>query len=200
MFHPLIHAELARDRRGVLQRDAAQAGGRPSRLWSPTRERLKRDCSREDANRGGRRVGILARVRHIALGSLACALLVGALAAAGRPSAAHATAAVPDPERSSTAPTGWHWWVDRSEDELKTQYKTDGDRIVSLQVTSTSPYRFTAALVHNSGVYQRQWGWWYGKTAQQVEDKVAITAREAFRNELLTSAVQSALATWPNNP
>src|SRR5262245_403713 len=104
MFHPLIHAELARDRRGVLQRDAAQVGGRRSSVLSPTRERLKRDSSREDANRSGRRVGILARVRHLALGSLACALLLGALVVAGRPSAAHATTAVPDPDRSSTEP------------------------------------------------------------------------------------------------
>lgn len=85
---------------------------------------------------------------------------------------AAAGAAAPDPERHATAPTGWHWWYGQSEAQLKQHYTADGDRIVDIEVESTSPYRFTVATVRNQGVYARGWYWYYGLTAAQLKDKL----------------------------
>ncbi len=83
-----------------------------------------------------------------------------------------ATAAVPDPERNATTPTGWHWYYGLSEAQVKERYAADGDRIVDLEVQSTSPYRFAVATVANSGVHARGWYWYYGLSAAQVKAKL----------------------------
>src|SRR5688500_10728865 len=80
------------------------------------------------------------------------ALLVG--------SAAQASAAAPDPERNSTAPTGWHWWYGLSAEQVEQRYKEDGDRIIDVEVQGTSPLRFAVATVRNTGVYARGWYWY----------------------------------------
>ena len=81
---------------------------------------------------------------------------------------ATAGAAVPDPERNATTPTGWHWWYGQSEAQVKQHYKDDGERIIDLEVQSTSPYRFAVATVRNTGAYARGWYWYYGLTADAV--------------------------------
>lgn len=84
-----------------------------------------------------------------------------------------ATAAVPDPERSSDAITGWHWWHNVSESQLKSKYESKNERIIDLEVDRTGPHRFTAALVRNKGPYQRAWWWYFGKSRNQVVAKTA---------------------------
>ena len=49
----------------------------------------------------------------------------------------------------------------------------EAERIVSLHVESTSPYRFTVALVHNSGPYARGWYWFYDLSAKKLKSKVS---------------------------
>jgi len=102
---------------------------------------------------------------------LALVLAVAALGPSAL-AAAPASAAVPDPERDSSAPTGWHWWYGLSEAQLKQRYGQDGDRIIDIEVQSTSPTRFAVATVRNAGVYQRGWYWYYGLTATQLKARI----------------------------
>lgn len=85
---------------------------------------------------------------------------------------APATAAAPDPERHATTPTGWHWYYGLSAAQVKQRYQAHGDRIVDLEVQSTSPYRFAVATVRNQGVYARGWYWYYGLTASQLKARL----------------------------
>ena len=81
-------------------------------------------------------------------------------------------AAVPDPDRNSTVPTGWTWWRDQTPAEMNTN-RHAGFRILSLEPSPSLSGTFDAVMVRNAGAYQRSDGWWYGFTAQQVLDKVA---------------------------
>src|SRR5205807_426278 len=83
--------------------------------------------------------------------------------------AGSASAAVPDPERNSNALTGWEWYHGVSESFITNKINANGERIVSLHVESTSPYRFTVALVHNSGPYARGWYWFYNLSAKKLK-------------------------------
>lgn len=107
--------------------------------------------------------------RHTHRAAAVFAAVAGlALTAAPAPAAA----AVPDPERNATTPTGWHWYHGLTAAQVKERYKASGDRIVDLEVQSTSPYRFAVATVANSGVYARGWHWYYGLSAAQVTAKL----------------------------
>ncbi|HWI06619.1 MAG TPA: serine hydrolase [Solirubrobacteraceae bacterium] len=106
--------------------------------------------------------------RHIRR-SATLAVATGLLAAGAAPAA---QAAVPDPERNATTPTGWHWYYGLSAEQVKQRYAAHGDRIVDLEVQSTAPHRFNVATVRNSGVYARGWYWYYGLTAAQVKDRL----------------------------
>jgi hypothetical protein len=101
--------------------------------------------------------------RTVALAVSAAALAAGSTSAA---------AATPDPERNSTSPTGWHWYYGLTEAQVKQRYGADGDRIVDLEVESTSPYRFAIATIRNTGAHARGWYWYYGQTAAQVKAKL----------------------------
>jgi Beta-lactamase enzyme family/Bacterial tandem repeat domain 1 len=109
------------------------------------------------------------RISHPTRRAATLLTAVAGLALAGP---ATAGAAVPDPERHATTPTGWHWYHGLTEAQVKQRYAADGDRIVDLEVESTSPYRFAVATVRNTGVYARGWYWYYGQTAAQVKAKL----------------------------
>lgn len=100
------------------------------------------------------------------------ATLLAATGLALAAAAPGAVAAAPDPERNATTPTGWHWYHGLSEAQVKQRYRSHGDRIVDLEVQSTSPYRFAVATVRNQGVYARGWYWYYGLTASQLKAKL----------------------------
>ncbi len=102
-----------------------------------------------------------------ALGLVLASLLLAAFAAAP------AGAAVPDPERNSTVQTSWHWWYGLSASQVEDKYKADGDRIIDIEVQSTSPTRFSVATVRNTGVYARGWHWYHGLTATQLSARIA---------------------------
>lgn len=75
-------------------------------------------------------------------------------------------------ERSLTTPTGWWWLTGVSADAIKNKIR-DGYRLIDLEVEKTSPYRFSAAFVKNTGEHKKGWWWYYGKTGDQVKDLVA---------------------------
>lgn len=101
-----------------------------------------------------------------------CATLIAITSAALLAGTATGQAAVPDPERNATTPTSWHWYHGLSAAQVKQRYSAHGDRIVDLEVQSTSPYRFTVATVKNSGVYARGWYWYYGLSAAQLRERL----------------------------
>ena len=96
--------------------------------------------------------------------------MLAALACAASP--APAGAAVPDPERDATAQTAWHWYHSLTAAQVAQRLAADRDRIVDLEVQSTSPDRFAVATVRNEGVYRRAWYWYTGLTAPQVHSKL----------------------------
>lgn len=108
----------------------------------------------------GRRSRIRARVATI----LAVAV-VATTSLAIAPSAAAITP-VQDPERNSSSVTGWGWHTNVSPATISA-YVAQGNRIIDLEVNSSSP-TFSVAYVKNSGTYQRAWWWYYGLTQTQV--------------------------------
>jgi len=108
-------------------------------------------------------------ISRICRRAVALLAIGGAGLAAG---SASAVAATPDPERNSITPTGWHWSYGQTEAQVKQHYAADGDRIVDLEVESTSPYRFAVATMRNTGPHARGWYWYYGQTAAQVKAKL----------------------------
>src|SRR5262245_5996766 len=82
------------------------------------------------------------------------------------------TAARAQDERSLTDPTGWYWYYNQTPAALSDVITNTGSRIVDLEVSSTSPLLFTAALVVNSGPYAKGWWWYYGLTEADVSQKI----------------------------
>jgi hypothetical protein len=88
-----------------------------------------------------------------ALGALAVLMAtVGA-------SYASPAAAVQDPERNATTPTGWHFWVGQTREKIDQLANQAGERVVDVNVDSVTPLRFSAVLVRNTGPYARTGGW-----------------------------------------
>ena len=73
---------------------------------------------------------------------LAAALLLLVPALAG---------AAVDPHRLADTPTAWYWQYNVSAAQLTDVIDTYGARIIDLEVHSTDPLTFTAALVKNEG-------------------------------------------------
>jgi Beta-lactamase enzyme family/Bacterial tandem repeat domain 1 len=87
---------------------------------------------------------------------------VTALAAGLFGGPADASAAVPDPERNATTPVGWHVWTGQTKAAIDQLAQNAGERVVNVQVVSTSPLLFSAVMVANSGAYARTGDWSYG--------------------------------------
>lgn len=100
--------------------------------------------------------------RKTAAAAVTAVALIGATAGA---STATTSAAVQDPERNATTPTGWHFWTGQSKAQIDQLAKNAGERVVDVNVDSTSPLRFSAVLVRNTGPYARTGGWSYGSEA-----------------------------------
>ena len=71
-------------------------------------------------------------------------------------------------ERRLMTPTGWSWYTGVSASQLADKVAS-GYRIFDLEVESTSPYRFSAALVRNQGDHEKTWWWYYGQTSAQIQ-------------------------------
>jgi len=70
-------------------------------------------------------------------------------------------------ETLNVTPTAWVWYYGVSADQL-TSLANSGYRIVSLQVTQTSPLAFTVAMVQNTGTYAKMWWVYYGLSGDQL--------------------------------
>ncbi len=126
--------------------------------------------------------------------SLRKSIVIGAIAAAALAVASPASAAVIDPERNSTAITGWWWYYGQTEAQLNSIATTNGARIVDIEVESTSPYLFTAAFVKNTGTYARTWYWYYGLTSAGVAQKISSLSARVIDIERYTVGGQRRFA------
>jgi hypothetical protein len=107
-------------------------------------------------------------IRKTALAALVAIVL---LAAAVSSSSATPAAAAQDPERNVTTPTGWHFWVGMTKTKINKLANQAQERVVDVNVDSTSPLRYSAVLVRNSGPYARTGGWSFG-TEAHVTNKI----------------------------
>jgi Beta-lactamase enzyme family/Bacterial tandem repeat domain 1 len=98
-------------------------------------------------------------------------LVAVAALAVGAPAGAVPFAAQPDPERAAGV-TGWYWQLGRTETQLNDFWKEKKQRITSIEVDSTSPYRFSAVMVRNDGPYARTWSWWFDRDESGVKERV----------------------------
>ncbi|HKP57235.1 MAG TPA: serine hydrolase [Polyangiales bacterium] len=65
-------------------------------------------------------------------------------------------------------PTAWWWYYGQTAQQVSDALSANQGRLVSLQVESSSPLRFTVAMVKNTGSYAKSWWWYYGQTAAQL--------------------------------
>ena len=80
------------------------------------------------------------------------------------------TQAIPAlPERNLTKPSQWYWLTGVTAAQIK-QKVDQGYRIFDLEIESTSPYKFSVAMIKNSGAHKSGWWWYYGKSSQQIKD------------------------------
>jgi hypothetical protein len=75
---------------------------------------------------------------------------------------------VADMERNLTTPTAWYVYHGVDPTTLSHLLSQNQARLVDLQVDSTSPYRFTVAMVKNTGDYAKAWWWYYGISGDQL--------------------------------
>jgi hypothetical protein len=99
---------------------------------------------------------------------VAVGITLVALAVAGP-----AGAAVVDPERNSSAITGWWWYYGQTEAQINSIASSNGARVTDIEVQSTSPHTFAATFVQNAGPYARGWWWYYNLTSAQVAQKIS---------------------------
>ena len=128
------------------------------------------------------------------------ALAMGILAATAiGTSKASMAAAVMDPERNATIPTGWHFWVGQTKAQIDKRAKKAKERVVDVNVDSVAPLRFSAVLVRNAGPYARVGGWSYGSEAD-VTNKINATHGRLIDLEPFTVAGKRRLAyVWVKN-
>src|SRR6266496_1639400 len=113
----------------------------------------------------------LHRRRAVALVAAVVAVLAIA-STAGSAIAGATEGPVQDPERSATTPTGWHVWIGQSKADLDKLAQDSGERVVNVQVVSTSPLRFSAVLVKNVGLHARREA---GRTAPRAMSRTRST-------------------------
>ena len=103
------------------------------------------------------------RLIVLALGLCTAAALVGA-----------GSATASTQVRTQSDPTAWWWAYGQTAAEVAQLVNANGARIVDIEVEQASPsYRFSVALVENAGVYDKTWWWYYGLTADQLNDHVS---------------------------
>jgi hypothetical protein len=109
------------------------------------------------------------RRRSAVCGALAACLLLGV---AGK---AMAATPVQDPERNSMAVTSWFWQDFVSIPTMNSLLSSQNQRIVDLEVDSTSPsLTLSATTVSNATApYKRTWWWYVGDSISDVNSQLA---------------------------
>ncbi|NEO61976.1 MAG: hypothetical protein F6J98_16650 [Moorea sp. SIO4G2] len=111
-------------------------------------------------------------------------------------------------ETSDTTPTQFWWLQGVSVNQIKAKLK-EGYRIIDLEVESTSPYRFSAAMVKNQGAYAKKWWWYYGITSETLKEKLSqnrariidlqvyrVNGKKRYAVVLVSNTASDAKAWW----
>lgn len=129
-------------------------------------------------------------VRHHAVLVLVCSMLAPALlAAAGGPASA-----APGLERDSRNPTGWAWYTGVDAATLAGILGPGTLRITDIEIDSTAPTTFTAALVDNGGEHASNWWWYYDADLTDITGYLASNNARLIDLERYTDAGQTRYA------
>ncbi|MBL8898716.1 MAG: hypothetical protein JNM84_13850 [Planctomycetes bacterium] len=82
-------------------------------------------------------------------------------------------------DRENLALTSGQWVLGQAPAGLAPLF-AGGLRPVDVEISSTNPLQFDAALVANSGSYQKDWWWYYDQTAQGVQEKITLHGARAI--------------------
>jgi hypothetical protein len=83
-----------------------------------------------------------------------------------------------DLERLSGENTEWWCYGSASPETIRTALDEHEARLIDLEVTSTSPLRFSAVMIRNSGSYASESWWYYGMDGDRVSALLGeLTAR-----------------------
>lgn len=85
---------------------------------------------------------------------------VGRDDATNEPASTDAAEVVGGDERMQTDPAGWLWLTNVSESQIKSAETANNARVVDITIEDTSPLRFSALLVGNTGPYAKT-SWFY---------------------------------------
>lgn len=75
-------------------------------------------------------------------------------------------------ERSATDRVVNWYFTNLSEVEINRKTRDLDARIIDIEVTNTSPMRFTVSMVKNGGVYRGDWSWFYGMSARGLNNRL----------------------------
>ncbi len=79
-----------------------------------------------------------------------------------------------DADQSLTTPTAWYWYTGVSASTVTDKIAENNGRLIDIEIESSSPLRFTVAMVKNTGDYGHAWWWYYGQTKAQLEAKITL--------------------------
>ncbi|MFG0306696.1 MAG: GC-type dockerin domain-anchored protein [Phycisphaerales bacterium JB040] len=88
-------------------------------------------------------------------GAVATVALTGGVAAA-------------QPQTDVVDPTGWYWQYNVEIADVADLVNNNNQRVVDIEIESTSPFRVSAVTVTNSGDYAKSWWWYFGQTEADV--------------------------------
>lgn len=91
----------------------------------------------------------------------------------------------------NTTPTAWTWMHGQSAEQLTAYLQANNMRLVSLQVETASPLRFTVALVENAGSHTMSWTWVHSKNETELRalirsQSLRIVDLEAYQVDGIT--------------
>src|SRR5262245_17225416 len=90
-------------------------------------------------------------------------------------------------ERYQSDPAAWGWYYGVTESDINAVL-AKGYRIVEMDVESANPYRYTVAVVQNSGPYAKAWWWWTLLTFDEVNAKLKSLNARLIRAKLIAVA------------
>jgi len=76
--------------------------------------------------------------------------------------------AIADLERTDDTPTAWYWLYGQTGQQITDFIIANNVRLVDLEVESTSPIKFTAAFLPNTGLHSTGWWWYYNLSGATI--------------------------------
>lgn len=85
-----------------------------------------------------------------------------------------ATIPAPKLEKNQNDPTAWWWFYNVTPAQVTQLLDANHARLVSIKIEQGPPnYKFTVAMVANTGEYHKSWFWYYNQTPAQLSNLVS---------------------------